>query len=251
MKMGIYVRGIDRRIHGTPFEAANKACDHGVSIIPILVIWQKEAETKTVNTRDLVDYVDAFSDAGIDPWVWGYPWVGKERGFISRIKWAIEACDGKLRGILLDPELGYQFRSSSEISARRGADRLIQGLLDIMNENLNIGITSYGAAHVQRRFPWAEFLAGFGSPQFYTARGVRVDNGLKKWIDYGWSELLPSVPAYGANSNRQLDPYLDMLIEKSRDLDDQRDNPITGFLVWSWRQLDQVEWVTIKKWSNR
>jgi hypothetical protein len=46
MRMGVYLRGIDKRVHDTPDVMAKKAADHGVAFIPILISWQEADRDK-------------------------------------------------------------------------------------------------------------------------------------------------------------------------------------------------------------
>lgn len=230
MRNGIYIRQIKESIHGTPEKLAQEAESLNLAFVPILVIWQDLGVTKTINSKLLSEYATALAEVGVEPWIWGYPWVGREEQFIERIQWAIE--QGPCRGVLIDPELGYQFKVASEDEVRKGARRLCEGVIDCLNESMNVGVTSYGAAHVQRRFPWDHFCMGFGSPQFYTATEEQIKRGVASWREHGWITLIPSVPLYGPNSGRKLGPYLDVIKSVT---------DIEGFLFWSWRQVGAGE----------
>lgn len=228
MKLGVYIRGITMSYGGSR-AVAQKATENRLTFAPIMTIWQEADKTKYVNTRQLEDYAEALTEVGVEPWIWGYPWVGKEQEFVDRVSWAIETCHGKLRGIVLDPELGYQFKSSSPDKSRAGAKRLVDGVLDVMTEATDLCVTSYGAAHIQGRFPWNEFRAGFGSPQFYTATEPQIRAGMACWKEL-FSEVVPSVPAFGPNSGYNLRRYLDKI------------KSVDGYLFWSWPQMGEIEW---------
>lgn len=240
MLTGIYVRSISKSIHKTPINFANKAVDLGLSFVPILTIFQKANDTRFLNDNTLLPFVEALFDADIKPAIWGYPWIGKEREFIDRMKWAIDKCYGMVKAIIIDPELGYQFKTSSKFESKEGAERLVNGLLDIMTEDIDIGMSSYGAAHLQKRFPWDQYLIGFGSPQYYRANLDNVSRGLTAWRNLGFRELIPSLPLFGPNSGRKLDRY----IKHARKAESES---IKGFLFWSWRQLNANEAKVIRK----
>ena len=228
MRLGVYIRGISIAYGGSRAVAA-KAKSAGLTFVPILVIWQDAGSTKFINTRQVEDYAEALHEVGVEPWIWGYPWVGKEQEFVDRIQWAKEICRGRLRGVLIDPELGYQFKSSSESEARGGAARLVNGLLNMLDESVSAGTTSYGAYHLQGRFPRDEFCLGFGSPQFYTATDHEIVHGLACWRNL-FGEIVPSIPAYGPNSGVNLKQYLGKI------------GPVDGYIFWSWPQMGEIEW---------
>jgi hypothetical protein len=65
---------------------------------------------------------------------------------------------------------------------------------------------------------------------------------LNRWKKAGWKEFIPSVPAFGANSGPNLIPYLDKIKKEA----DALEIPITGWIFWSYRQLNNFEWRIIK-----
>lgn len=75
--VGIYMRAIDQKTHGTPAQAAKKAKDNGVNFVAIMSCWQDMHEGKfrnleTNRRRDTIQrYSEAFLLEGIDPWIWG------------------------------------------------------------------------------------------------------------------------------------------------------------------------------------
>lgn len=228
MRLGVYIRAITISYGGSR-AVAEKAKNAGLTFVPIMAIWQEADKTKLINTRKLEDYAEALTEVGVEPWIWGYPWVGKETEFIERVQWAKATCRGMLRGVLIDPELGYQFKSSSEHEARSGATKLVNGIIDVLDESIDAGTTSYGGYHLQGRFPREEFRLGFGSPQFYTATDAEIEAGMSKWEDL-FDEIVPSVPAYGPNSGANLPAYLEKI------------GPCDGYVFWSWPQMSEIEW---------
>ena len=244
MRIGVYARELSVAQMGTPTEAAEKAAKYGLAFVPMLCCWQERNSTARRNSKDLKAYAEAFTAAGVEPWIWGYPWAGRENEFLAATEASIESMAGLCRGVILDPELGYQFKSSSEMRARLGAVSLVAGTINLLNESMGLGTTSYGGAHVQARFPWVEFRAGFGSPQFYTAERADMALGLARWGEL-YTDLIPSIPAYGPNSGLALDAYLRLIGDRV-----PATSALRGFIAWSWPQMGPVEWSTLARWSR-
>jgi hypothetical protein len=253
--IGVYIRGLQEKIHGTPKQAAKKARDHGVSFVVILACWQDMMRgTKIVRTlrsnhssfsrkTRLNAYVSAFTEKGIDVWLWGYPWGGHEDSFVRAMKDATLFCNGQIKGWLLDPEIGYKWSRRTIMTRTEQAQKLMNLTLDAMDESLGLGITSYGVAKGHPNFPWNIFSQyGFGSPQLYNLNNIMIKRGLEQWKKHGWSHLAPSVQAFGAKDEEKLDGYLGLFNKLDRP-------PSEAFIFWSWRQLSNLEWHTIKKWS--
>jgi hypothetical protein len=241
MKKGVYIRGLTKR--SDPYAMADKCAENGITFAAFMTYWQEAEKDKKINSKILAEDTEIFEEYGIDPWVWAYPWCGKETAFLDRLEWAKEECQGRLRGFILDPELGYQGHRVGTLQAQRGAERLVTGTLDLMDENIELGITSFGCANVHNTFPWEEFCAGFGSPQFYkVSNDWRIRNGLRGWKAAGWTELIPSVPAFGPNAGPKLISYLDKIKRSAEEVE----IPITGWIFWSYRQISALEWRIIR-----
>jgi len=251
MRIGVYIRGI-KKSRNNPYEIADHLTTHGISFAVFMVIWQ-EATTKNsrfVNTKVLAEWSKIFHEAGIETWIWGYPWCGHEDVFVKRLEWAKKECSGRLRGIILDPELGYQGHKVGRSEAKFGATTLINGVLDTMDESTLLGVTSFGAGHVHGTFPWSEFCAGFGSPQFYkTTNLTQISKGLAHWVRSGWSEIYPSVPAFGQNSGTKLRDYINLIEDCAKNSGIKMTIP--GYIVWSLKQLDGGEWDILKELADR
>jgi hypothetical protein len=240
VKKGVYIRGLTSK--SDPYDMAAKCATNGITFAAFLVYWQEADKDKRVNSKILEKYSEVFWRYGIDPWVWAYPWCGKEDALLDRLKWAKEECEGRLRGFILDPELGYQGHKVGHDKARIGASRLIKGTIDLMDESMNLGVTSFGAANLHKTFPWVDLCAGFGSPQFYrTSHPSKIRAGIQCWKSAGWKELIPSVPAFGPNSGKNLVSYLDKIKRAA----DEVEIPITGWIFWSYRQISALEWQII------
>lgn len=241
MQVGVYIRGLTSK--NNPYEMADKLIENGIDFVTFMIYWQTKEKDKKINSNYLADYVKIFDAHGISCSVWGYPWCGKEQAFIDRFEWAINECDGRLESLDIDPERGYQGFVVGRNKAKEGAKKLVNGLLDIMDENLDMKCTSFGAAHIHRTFPWKEFCCGIGSPQFYLEDNDRkITLGLKKWKETGWIEIMPSVPAFGKNSGKNIQRY----IENIKKIGDNLNIPITGWIFWSYHQINNQEWKLIK-----
>jgi hypothetical protein len=108
--VGVYIRGLSVNRQGTPKAAAKKAKDHGVSFVPILAIWQNKDNTLFSNGRGadlIIKYAEAFKAAGIDPWIWGYPWAGKHTEYVDRMSAVTEKCSNGEK-VLLPPMYGLR-----------------------------------------------------------------------------------------------------------------------------------------------
>lgn len=241
MKVGIFLRGINPKIHDPPLEMAKKCADHGVSFVPIMIFWQGRDGNKNVNSSSLVEYAAAFENVGIDTGIWVYPWCGREEGVIHRIQWALERAP--IRLISLDPELGYQGYKVGRESAANGAERLITGVIDVMTEAQDLDITSFGCAHMHKTFPWEEMCAGIGSPQFYFEESENeMKAGFARWVKAGWKSFMPAIPTFGPNSDKKLLEYAYQVFECGR----ESGALIDGCIFWSLRQTDRIEWDEIK-----
>ncbi len=265
--VGMYVRRITKRSHGTPEEAAKKASDHGLKWVSLLCAWQDKRGSQNrdirYNESSLCDYAQAFKEAGLVTYVWGFPRAGWEDEFCDHVLWATK-CD-HVDGVMLDPEIFYKWkRKKPEVVSRgmRGtkeaiegievkgsqdwaeyrARKLCRGTIVQLTEKHGLGITSYGIPAYHSNFPWTTFGGtGWGSPQLYSVGQDLVDIGIKQWIKLGWDVLLPSVPTFGINSGRGLQEHLDRF----------RDHPsIRGVIAWSWKQTDPAEWRTLERFAD-
>lgn len=250
--LGIYIRAISRKYHNTPIQAARRANDHGISWVSIMAIWQSEEKDKIINTQ-MMDYVDAFREKEIDVWLWGYPWLGRETSFIARMNQIKDGNKGKIKGVILDPEVGYKYDKVSCTRKRSEtyAQRLSKFTLDSLNEGQFCGVTSYGNLNIHRTFPSDDFCIGFGSPQLYTCKTKNeIMRGLRSWQKRGWTQIVPSVPAYGPNSGQNLEQYLDWF-PREVVTEGYRTAYIDAMIVWSWRQISKEEWKVLERVAKK
>lgn len=259
--VGIYLRAL-KPMSETPKRAAQIAKDSGVSFVAIYVVQQDisngKPRTLTINQpADVQRYTEAFATAGVTPWIWGYPWAGREDEFVAKMH---AATSGNIVGWILDPELGYKWKGSgtkagqkeadpnapaptgSQAGQRAAAKKLVVGCLDAMTEKHNIGVTSYGCLAYHKNYPAAEFCVGWGSPQLYDVSPAEITRGLADWRKLGFGHIIPSVPAFGAKSGAALHDFLSCFVDGTENID--------GFLVWSWPQLATDEWRVLARWAD-
>jgi hypothetical protein len=269
---GLYLRRLSTRIHGTPEQAAKKAADHNLSFVALMGVWQEyrkgEFDQSNLNLRAsrLKRYSEAFQEAGVDVWLWGYPWGGHEEAFVEGM---LEADQQALSsGWLLDPELGYKWghRSDKARTNMRKQPEAIRGvnpngtrdereeqatrLMNLSEEAAkNLGVTSYGLAKWHPNFPWKQFLshdsAPILSPQLYSISPAYVRKGIRDWHELASDfdrerTMCASIPTYGVNSNSKLDEHLAAF-----------DDSVDGFIGWSWLQTNRKEWDILKKYAEK
>jgi len=265
--VGIYLRATGPM--PPPKQAAKTAKDAGVSFVAFYVVQQdvskgKPRTTMITSVEDVKRYGDAFATAGINPWLWGYPWAGREDEFVDKMK---AATTGNVVGWILDPELGYKWKGSGTRAGQKEADpdappptgskaamqaavaTLMDKSLGALADKHGLGVTSYGMADYHKNFPWAEFVAsenfeaaGWGSPQLYDVSPDQIDQGIASWRALGWTHLVPSVPAFGTKSGAKLHDFLSSFVDGSE--------AISGFIVWSWPQISPDEWRVFRRWAD-
>lgn len=234
--VGVYSMGLSAQVHGTPLQAAQRAKDHGLSFVMLLGCWQdgpgKHADS---NRSDLPDYGAAFREAGVDVWVWGYPWGTIEQipRFVQRMRRA--AKDAGAVGLLLDPELGFKGDGAKHMP------ELLRQTLDSLDESLGVGITSYPIPQWHPDMDWAAMGGfGFGSPQTYSVDLQTAIKAIRLWRGLGWGHIVSSVPAYGANSRDRMAAYAGAIGEHA-----------DALCFWQWPQLDASEWKTVEILAKR
>jgi len=260
--IGIYTQGLGAM--PAPKQAAKLAKDNGISFVAMYAVQQDrfkgQIRTTIINKPDAIRrYAEAFATEGINPWIWGYPWAGCEDEFVERMGEALKA-SGNTVGVILDPELGYKWKgqqvagqkeadpnasppTGTEAERRASAAKLVNGVLDLLTEKHDLGVTSYGMSDYHRNFPWREFQAGWGSPQLYDVMPDQVDHGIAAWRAMGWTHVVPSVPAFGPKSEQNLDDFLECFVDGGEG--------IAGMIVWSWPSISRAEWRVLARWAER
>lgn len=228
--VGIYTMALERAVQGTPEQAARRLASAGVSFVALLACWQEDGRHGPANVEDLRTYGPAFAEAGIDVWVWGYPWGTPEcvTRFVQRMREA--ALDAQAVGVLLDPELGFKGAGAPFMRD------LVEQTVDSLDESLGLGVTSYGLTSAHRDFPWAQCAGyGWGSPQLYTVPLATAQRAIEQWREFGWQHIVPSVPTFGPNSEARLAAYAGAIAGMS-----------DGLAFWQWKGTSREEWRAIE-----
>jgi len=275
--IGVYCRQLTEKSHDKPEVFAKKLKDNGITYAAFLACWQdKQGPNKSfrqfaggsaVTTQR---YIDACLKAGIKVWLWGFPWIGHEAEYMdAMVTFARAMPKDSIQGFIHDPEVsyrdknakaapagskgqgeaGFDFKPEADLSRIETCAKKLMELDRKACADLKLqpsGITSYGMAD-WHALPWDILADGgrtWGSPQLYTVTAAQVDAGLRSWDKHHFGGLVPSVPGYGENSGPKLDEHLAKFV-------DGGDEPtIDGFLVWSYQQVNGVEWAILKKWAG-
>jgi hypothetical protein len=191
---GMFVRSL--RHTGTPAQMIAQMNKANLDWVCIQYVWQFEdpdnsdKDTRYVNRSNLKQYTDALHAAGKTVWVWGWPVPGEEQKFLDGMLWAVDTA--KAKGLMINAERPY-------LGNPAAATKLMQMIQpECRKRGILAGLSSYGAAHFVRRFPWREFAeySDFGSPQMYDP-----DNNLgpawpqdcwEAWKKVGFKHLIAS-----------------------------------------------------------
>ncbi len=272
--LGVYARQLSVSSYGTPEALAKRLVGYGFSYIAFMACWQdKQGERKTFRQLDpdlvkLKEYVEACASAGLEIYLWGFPWIGHETEYVDAMTRVTKALNGRVRGWIHDPEVSYCAKGAksslakgqgeanadykpTETEARvKQAAALLVSLEATARAGLKItdvGYTSYGMAS-WHPLAWSEFGGhGWGSPQLYSVSAELVGQGLNSWRNAGWDHLIPSVPLYGTNSGTKLDEYLSFFLEHKPPVGHK---PINGFIFWSLNQLGANERTTLQRFAE-
>ena len=195
---GIYIR--DLSTGGKPEELVKLCKDLGFKFVVIGSVWQDRTlgikHTKRFNTKEeLETYGNAFRNAGIEVWVWGYPYPKREEEFINFL--IADALFAGAVGVILDPEIPYRKKALQ-------ATVLMQMLKsELDNFHLALGVTSYGSVKYFKDFPYEEFArfpGTFGSPQVYDKdNNLPSTHALESFNGYkaaGFKEIVMSGPTF-------------------------------------------------------
>lgn len=203
-----------RSMHGpgTPADRVEKgaiamlarAKHMGLSWVAIGGPWQDSAtQQKFLNTPDECQvYAKVFNDAGIPPFIWGYPWLGGEQKFVD----SMLDCAGDYGLCLLDPELGMNPDRSSKPEkmaiSNASAGTIVHGLRS--GGAKIIGLSTYGG--LPPWFPLDAFLTAgidFDGGQTYTDDNT-IDTSIASYLKHtatmrSSSQLVPNFGLYGRN----------------------------------------------------
>ena len=185
--LALYVRSIDPKHHGSPVEFASQMKGAGLRWIALGGPWHElrdgKVRTGMINsTAEIHAYGDALEAAGIQVYVWGYPWIGTEELFVERITEA-----AKWGRVLLDPERGANpARASSgpQKAKANGAARALVEQLAATGKVTVCGLSTFGNGYRIGWFPLVaysralhDFFPGraFIGGQTYTVGNDAVD----------------------------------------------------------------------------
>jgi len=274
--MGMYVRSLSAKTHGTPQEMAAKAVKNGLDFVAILAAWQQpdktgQIVTSTKNLSSIKKYAYALMASGVRVTVWGYPWSGHEQDFVRSMARVYREAN-LTEFPLIDPELGYKWKikqghakehgvrgakeaiggldaTGTKVTQTAHAYQLKQKLVEVFG---GFGTTSYGIPEFHPNFPWEDFLVGssYRSPQFYSPGADVIIGGYRDWLRISKRvTMMPSFATFGQNSGGQLHGRLSLLLHPEAR---PGVNPvISGLVGWSWRQTSEEEWEAIRYWSER
>lgn len=186
---------------------SHRAGRMGLSWVAIGGMWQDSAtQHKFLNTPDECRiWAKVMRDAGITPFVWGYPWLGDEQRFVD----AMLDCAGDDGLILLDPELGMNPKRSKEPAdmekSNASANMIVRGLRS--GGAKVIGLSTYGG--LPPWFPLDAFLAAgidFAGGQTYT-EDKDIDTSIASYLAHmrktsSTAQLVPNFGLYSRNEDK-------------------------------------------------
>lgn len=284
--VGLYIRGLSRKTHGTPAQAAKRAKDHGIRFVYIMSVWQDYKNGKFRHLRGnlardrMRPYAEAFAEAGIKVGLWFYPWGGHEERLLDDLAAACESMP--ISGLLDDGELGHKWKAGRSqgldtvgtmrggqreamlgVSARGNkrtriaqVERLWDGLEALSEEHrlpFGVGATAYGVADFHKTFPWEAKLtrADWLSPQLYTATPAFIDRGIRQWYKHAGQSEIPfdkrkDLIASIGTYGKNSGARMHEHLSCFVDGEESLD----GFIAWSWRQTDAGEWRTLARWAD-
>jgi hypothetical protein len=266
--IGFYGRELSTSSHGTPKGFADKLVAAKASYVVLLACWQDKINgtprQQNQNTDRTLQYANAARAAGIDVWIWGFPWLNREHEYFDQLDAVLEAGKGLFTGVVHDPEVSYRNRLAKKATGKgqaeanhtfvaegtsvqvfTGATVLIDLDADLVKKHgiAPSGITSYGIAD-WHPLAWSALsrLGAWGSPQLYSVTPRQVDQGIEQWRKNGFKTIIPSVPLFGMNSAGKLGQYLGAFVDGTENVD--------GFIFWSFQQMSAYEQKVIAKFSE-
>lgn len=205
----LYLRRYSTRKHGSPKQLAKKFADHGASWVAIGGPWHDNKSQRMMNSpAQCRRLADAFYASGVEPWIWGYPWMGTEELFADQMN----ECAGEYNLALLDPERGSNPTRSRREPGRFKANAHAELLVELMAERFEggwCGLSTFGsgvrmkwfplgafAQTLVKHFPGRTFLGG----QTYTEDSrvdPSIDDFLKVINKHGGLDKIQLVPNFG------------------------------------------------------
>lgn len=226
----------------TPEVAAQNCVANGITWVAIQRLWQYPTPSDDnwyngngYNGHSRAQWMSALVDAGVQPWIWGWPVPGRENDFVSAM---IETAEqwGAV-GIIVDAESPWYQNGNKSVEATR----LMEGL---MASGLPIGFTSYGAPWNFSGMPWTEFSsADFGVPQIYDSSNNQADEyptrSVDTWKELGFKHVVPASAAYNKTETQMVD-----LLARTP-------TPDGAIMWWDWYNANQVSyrWPVIRDYT--
>jgi len=269
--IALYVRKISKKSHGTPHEFAKKYAAAGLRWVALAGPWQDPdssgvVRTRMINTPEVINaYGKALEKAGVEVWVWGYPWIGHEHAFVSRIT------STDFRRILLDPELGANPTRASSGAGKKEAEKAARTLVRLLKLSGNVfecGLSTYGSGWKLKWFPLVAYTRAlaefFPGASFIGGQTYTDDNA----IDPSISDMRKAVKAAKADGAVEIVPNFGMYQrvngkvraktpeELLAHLTDFVDDPlpIEALIGWAENFATPQLWETLKKfsrWANK
>lgn len=200
--LALYVRSISKKRHGTPKQFAARCQTYGLRWIALAGPWQDAKGDRWINSlKEVHTYGAALEAAGIEVYVWGYPWQGREDKFCGDMTRFAEP----FGRVLLDPELGANPSRSTSAKAQKQAAAHAREIVHGLERRAEwdvVGFSTFGLP--PRWFPldaYADALRDvyhgrtFVGGQTYTSE-VYVDRSIARFAKLG----LPVVPNFGLYS---------------------------------------------------
>jgi len=200
----LYVRRIGKS-QGRPSQFAKKCSDAGLGWVALAGCWQDEANGKpTMKMINSVDTIHAYGDAleavGVEVYVWGYPWQGREEQFVEKML-AAAAPFGR---ILLDPELGANPTRATKGSGKKRANEHAEKLVRLFAESPGkphvLGLSTFGSGYRLSWFPLVAFtkalIEHFGGRSFIGGQTYTVGEEL---VDLSIADMQDCIAKVGGH----------------------------------------------------
>lgn len=276
--VGVYLRNFTQefRLKWPAKKLAQRLKDYGIKHAAILACWDDHYGFQRNNQIVAGQYAEALHKQGIMVGLWGFPHPDRVAQYITRLTEATDECGGGLANggpiayWLHDPEIYWKFKGERIGLGMRGQGEAVQGVEpgvrkegylndradELVVEDMvarsiagvpGCGLTSYGMAE-WHPIPYRQILEYghiWGSPQLYSVSPAMVDKGLKSWQERGSVVNIPSVPAFGKNSERALAKHLASFVDPGTPVD------ISGIIVWSYPQLNKQEFAILQEFSEK
>jgi hypothetical protein len=172
--------------------------------------WQERGKTRFINSPERCrELSHAFADVGVQPYIWGYPWMGMEEQFAEEMA----ACAVDFMLSLMDPELGSNPQRAGRGAGKTKANEHAWLVVEHMHRvGFDVcGLSTYGSGVRMRWFPLYAFARAlakyfpertFLGGQTYT-EDARVDPSITDFLraindvaDLNTIQLVPNFGSY-------------------------------------------------------